>query len=154
MGWLLTWILICPFENTWWFASLLGEKVLGFWDSSLLWKSEGGPFLGLEYFSFCLLVFFVLLGLNSVLQDGVLIGEMPPFCMKKLVSDRVCVFVNCFFDAKWNGLWWVFFIFINDCFVVANLFRVAKKNEKAKEAFEKASKGQEMLSSYPCFCWL
>ncbi|KAH8494784.1 hypothetical protein H0E87_021262 [Populus deltoides] len=29
----------------------------------------------------------------------------------------------------------------------ANLFRVAKKNEKAKEAFEKASKGQEMLSS-------
>uniref|UniRef100_A0A6N2KLG8 Gamma-soluble NSF attachment protein n=1 Tax=Salix viminalis TaxID=40686 RepID=A0A6N2KLG8_SALVM len=30
----------------------------------------------------------------------------------------------------------------------ANLFRVAKKNEKAKEAFEKASKGQEMLSSY------
>jgi len=45
-----------------------------------------------------------------------------------------------------------FFFFINDCFVVANLFRVAKKNEKAKEAFEKASKGQEMLSSYPCFC--
>uniref|UniRef100_A0A6M2F044 Gamma-soluble NSF attachment protein n=1 Tax=Populus davidiana TaxID=266767 RepID=A0A6M2F044_9ROSI len=29
----------------------------------------------------------------------------------------------------------------------ASLFRVAKKNEKAKEAFEKASKGQEMLSS-------
>ncbi|KAL5578228.1 hypothetical protein UlMin_019927 [Ulmus minor] len=29
----------------------------------------------------------------------------------------------------------------------ANAFRVAKDNEKAKEAFEKASKGQEMLSS-------
>lgn len=28
-------------------------------------------------------------------------------------------------------------------------FRLAKKYEKAKVAFEKASKGQEMLSSYP-----
>lgn len=33
---------------------------------------------------------------------------------------------------------------------VANGFRVAKNTEKAKTAFEKASKGQEMLSSYPC----
>lgn len=30
-------------------------------------------------------------------------------------------------------------------------FRLAKKYEKAKVAFEKASKGQEMLSSYPYY---
>ena len=28
-------------------------------------------------------------------------------------------------------------------------YRFKKDNEKAKEAFEKASKGQEMISSYP-----
>lgn len=39
-------------------------------------------------------------------------------------------------------------------FLVAIGFRLAKKNEKAKEAFEKASKGQEMLSSYPYFLFL
>ncbi|CDP04161.1 unnamed protein product [Coffea canephora] len=33
----------------------------------------------------------------------------------------------------------------------ANAFRLSKKHEKAKEAFEKASKGQEMLSSYPVY---
>lgn len=32
-------------------------------------------------------------------------------------------------------------------------FRLAKKYEKAKVAFEKASKGQEMLSSYPHYCF-
>ncbi|WRX25815.1 hypothetical protein QQP08_018302 [Theobroma cacao] len=31
----------------------------------------------------------------------------------------------------------------------ANGFRVARNYEKAKLAFEKASQGQEMLSSYP-----
>ncbi|KAL8235992.1 hypothetical protein R6Q59_017073 [Mikania micrantha] len=31
----------------------------------------------------------------------------------------------------------------------ATAFRFAKKHEKAKIAFEKASKGQEMISSYP-----
>ncbi|PWA67978.1 NSF attachment protein [Artemisia annua] len=31
----------------------------------------------------------------------------------------------------------------------ATAFRFAKKHEKAKVAFEKASKGQEMLASYP-----
>lgn len=34
-------------------------------------------------------------------------------------------------------------------FVVANGFRIAKDYEKAKEALEKASKGQELISSYP-----
>lgn len=34
---------------------------------------------------------------------------------------------------------------------VAIGFRLAKKYEKAKEAFEKASKGQEMQASYPHF---
>lgn len=34
---------------------------------------------------------------------------------------------------------------------VANGYRVAKDYERAKEAYEKASKGQEMLSSYPFF---
>ena len=33
--------------------------------------------------------------------------------------------------------------------VAANGFRVAKDYENAKIAYEKASKGQEMLSSYP-----
>jgi hypothetical protein len=28
-------------------------------------------------------------------------------------------------------------------------YRFKKENEKAKDAFEKASKGQEMISSYP-----
>ncbi|RYR67188.1 hypothetical protein Ahy_A03g013493 isoform D [Arachis hypogaea] len=36
----------------------------------------------------------------------------------------------------------------------ANAFRLAKDYEKAKTAYEKASKGQEMLSSYPYFFWL
>lgn len=34
-------------------------------------------------------------------------------------------------------------------FLEATAFRFAKKHEKAKVAFEKASKGQEMLASYP-----
>jgi len=38
---------------------------------------------------------------------------------------------------------------INSFSVSANGFRVARNHEKAKIAFEKASKGQEMLSSYP-----
>ena len=62
------------------------------------------------------------------------------------------MFVNCFLMQNEMGCGGFYFIIISDCFVVANLFRVAKKNEKAKEAFEKASKGQEMLSSYSCFC--
>lgn len=33
--------------------------------------------------------------------------------------------------------------------VEAVAFRYKKDNAKAKEAFEKASKGQEILSSYP-----
>lgn len=36
-------------------------------------------------------------------------------------------------------------------FMAAVGFRLAKKYEKAKVAFEKASKGQEMLSSYPLY---
>ena len=39
-------------------------------------------------------------------------------------------------------------------FAAANAFSVAKDYEKAKEAFEKASKGQEMISSYPNFICL
>ena len=35
------------------------------------------------------------------------------------------------------------------CHTVAIGFRAAKDYERAKEAYEKASKGQEMLSSYP-----
>lgn len=31
--------------------------------------------------------------------------------------------------------------------MAANSYRLARKHEQAKEAFEKASKGQEMLSS-------
>lgn len=37
--------------------------------------------------------------------------------------------------------------------VAANGFRVAKDYENAKIAYEKASKGQEMLSSYPYMRW-
>jgi hypothetical protein len=32
---------------------------------------------------------------------------------------------------------------------VASAFKIAKDYERAKSAYEKASKGQEMLSSYP-----
>jgi len=32
---------------------------------------------------------------------------------------------------------------------VANGFRVSRNHEKAKIAYEKASQGQQMLSSYP-----
>lgn len=32
--------------------------------------------------------------------------------------------------------------------MAGNAYRLSKNYEKAKEAFEKASKGQEMLSSY------
>lgn len=32
--------------------------------------------------------------------------------------------------------------------MTGNAYRLSKNYEKAKEAFEKASKGQEMLSSY------
>lgn len=39
--------------------------------------------------------------------------------------------------------------FFNGGVSVANGFRIAKKYEKAKAAFEMASKGQEILSSYP-----
>jgi hypothetical protein len=34
-------------------------------------------------------------------------------------------------------------------FFEAIVYRLRKDNEKAKDAFEKASKGQEMISSYP-----
>ena len=34
-------------------------------------------------------------------------------------------------------------------FFEAIAYRLRKDNEKAKDAFEKASKGQEMISSYP-----
>jgi len=37
----------------------------------------------------------------------------------------------------------------NSFSVSANGFRVGRNYEKAKIAYEKASKGQEMLSSYP-----
>lgn len=37
--------------------------------------------------------------------------------------------------------------------VAANGFRVAKDYENAKIAYEKASKRQEMLSSYPYMIW-
>ena len=40
-------------------------------------------------------------------------------------------------------------IFLNVYPSVGNGFRVAKDYERAKAAYEKASKGQEMLSSYP-----
>lgn len=43
---------------------------------------------------------------------------------------------------------------LNSYYAVANGFRLAKDYEKAKLAFEKASKGQEMLSSYPYSIWL
>lgn len=35
--------------------------------------------------------------------------------------------------------------------MAAIAYRLAKKYEKAKDAFEKASKGQEMLSSYALY---
>jgi hypothetical protein len=42
-----------------------------------------------------------------------------------------------------------FYIFVFVFVFLAIGFRVAKDYEKAKSAFEKASQGQEMLSSYP-----
>ncbi|KAJ6894779.1 gamma-soluble NSF attachment protein-like isoform X2 [Populus alba x Populus x berolinensis] len=58
-------------------------------------------------------------------------------------------FIFCFVRTKlsltrWSADWRNATLLYEEA---ANLFRVAKKNEKAKEAFEKASKGQEMLSS-------
>lgn len=44
--------------------------------------------------------------------------------------------------------------FLNSYSAVANGFRLTKDYERAKEAYEKASKGQEMLSSYPYFLLL
>lgn len=40
-------------------------------------------------------------------------------------------------------------LFLDTVSVVANGFRIAKDYEKAKDALEKASKGQELISSYP-----
>jgi hypothetical protein len=40
-------------------------------------------------------------------------------------------------------------LFLDTVSFVANGFRIAKDYEKAKDALEKASKGQELISSYP-----
>lgn len=55
------------------------------------------------------------------------------------------------FSYTWRAAKFIFtFYSLIDIYsAVAIAFRFAKNNEKAKIAFEKASKGQEMLSSYP-----
>lgn len=63
--------------------------------------------------------------------------------------------MRCDFIIEWNSnptvyLFLSFFGLMKKLFAAtANAFRVARQYENAKEAFEKASKGQEMISSYP-----
>lgn len=123
--------------------------------------------------------FFIFAEQNWVLLGGVLIGAMQLFCMSKLVSDflyvcslRLCIIRlicgrHSYDWEKISGsnlmcLWILFswkrsghigYFFINTCLAVAVGFRATKDHEKAKTAFEKASKGQEMLSSYPYLLW-
>ena len=63
---------------------------------------------------------------------------------KLLISNRIFYPKLTLFLNPWSNLF----------VCAANAFRVAKDYEKAKEAFEKASKGQEMISSYPRFVWM
>lgn len=84
---------------------------------------------------------------NSVLPDGVLTGSLLLFCMNK----QVCFFIYLLFPyISLCGAAFVNYFFIFFCVCVkAIAYRLKKDYEKAKEAFEKASKGQEMISSYP-----
>lgn len=82
-----------------------------------------------------------LLERSSVLQGGMLIGKALLFCMNKRVCMPMCFSQVVMLDRD--------FFFLIHCFCVANGFRIAKDYEKAKEALEKASKGQELISSYP-----
>jgi hypothetical protein len=73
-----------------------------------------------------------------------LIGKALPPCMSKLVGD---FYHPSYFSSE------QFFTgeYISEIhfFFEAIAYRFRKDNEKAKDAFEKASKGQEMISSYP-----
>jgi hypothetical protein len=64
--------------------------------------------------------------------------------MSKLVCDFLCH--PCFLDRKLFILEHISEIRFS---LKAIAYRFRKDNEKAKDAFEKASKGQEMISSYP-----
>lgn len=83
------------------------------------------------------------------------IGEMLLFFMSRLVkyssiSNYLIVCENNFSKMKfWRKVKGGLVNLLNSYSAVANGFRLAKDYEKAKIAFEKASKGQEMLSSYP-----
>lgn len=65
-----------------------------------------------------------------------LVGDFyhPPFIDSNLFTEEYISEIHFFFKAI--------------------SYRFRKDNEKAKDAFEKASKGQEMISSYPSEIYL
>ncbi|GJN08992.1 hypothetical protein PR202_ga26956 [Eleusine coracana subsp. coracana] len=73
-----------------------------------------------------------------------LIGKLLLPCMSKLVRSFLVFF--CFIDSILLAVTQVSELYF---FFKAIAYRFRKDNEKAKDAFEKASKGQEMISSYP-----
>jgi len=73
-----------------------------------------------------------------------LIGKVLLPCMSKLVGDFTILLI--FLDSNFftgEHISEIHFFF------KAIAYRFRKDNEKAKDAFEKASKGQEMISLYP-----